>query len=80
MTRFFQLINLPSGNVVGDFDTDKEAREFLATARNRYGTDQILDYGVAEMDETGHIYRAIQDLELLSWIDEGRKSVDSAAD
>ena len=80
MTKFFQLIDLESGNVAGDFDTEDEMRSFLKDAQNRYESDQILDYGVAEMDESGHIYRAIQDLDLLSWIDAGRKTVDSAAD
>jgi hypothetical protein len=80
MNKFFQLIALESGNVTGDFGTEVEMRSFLKDARNRYGSDQILHYGVAEMDETGHIYRAIQNLELLSWIDEQPKAVDPAAD
>jgi len=47
MTKFFQLIDLESGNVAGDFDSEDEMRSFLMDAQNRYGSDQILDYGVA---------------------------------
>jgi len=32
------------------------------------------------MDESGDFSRAIQGLELLAWIEDARKSIDSAAD
>lgn len=79
MARFFQLIDLSSGNVTGEFATSQEAQQFLIAARRELG-DEVLDYAVAEMDELGNVHRAIQEDELLTWIESGIQRIGSAAD
>lgn len=80
MARYFQLIELSSGNVTGEFSTTLEAQKFLARARRKFGEAEVLGYAIAEMDELGNIHRSFQDSDLLSWLEEGNKTIGSAAD
>jgi len=65
--RFFQLVELTSGNVADDFDTMEEATAALRQAVQTYGVDAMRTYSLLEFVDGAATLVAMQD-ELLKLV------------
>ncbi len=50
MSKHFELMDLASGNVVGDYPTEDEALEIIRRGVAEHGPEALADLGLAEVD------------------------------
>jgi hypothetical protein len=60
MTPHYQLIDLTSGNVVGDYDTEAEALGDLRQAADTHGWGSIRDYSLMRIEHDAQSVVATQ--------------------
>ncbi len=52
---YFELVNLCSGNRIGEFDTEDEALRDVQAVKRRRGSDAIAAIALAREDEQGNV-------------------------
>jgi len=61
MANKFELIDLTSGNVVGDFGSEGKALDSLRQALGQPGVDSITDYSLVRVEDERQSVVAMQD-------------------
>jgi hypothetical protein len=61
METFFQLIDLSSGNVVGEYDDKPAALADLRDALEKHGVEHVSDYSLLEISASDQLVVAMRD-------------------
>lgn len=54
MDRYYELIDLLSGNLAGDFDGEEDALRFLASVLVDQGEESVAGYGLSQAPDPGN--------------------------
>jgi len=53
MSKHYELMDLTSGNIVGDYETEDEALEIVRRGAMDYGVSAVAELGLSETDGDG---------------------------
>ncbi len=63
---YYELVNLASGNLVGDYDTEEEALADVRTMVARNGNSSVATIGLGRIDDEGCTTLVVEGTDLVA--------------
>jgi len=63
---YYELVNLASGNLVGDYDTEADALRDVRLMVDRYGPSSVATIGLGRNDDEGQVILVAEGADLVA--------------